>query len=186
MRSKTYLRSAARTIGMDAGNLSRLARNYGVQIDDEAALIQLGRSHQREPSSDGDCVVPVKIAIEQIDRLYEAHNRQFQESNRIFKQFHEEGAKIVKDLIQESSRFREFILQTGDALAPVFEAPWHGKDGILLTAEQSAAIQDSFGDGWAETLEGLREQQQTDLGLLEDFEKDKRQMEMDGVITERT
>jgi hypothetical protein len=55
-----------------------------------------------------------------------------------------------------------------------------------LTAEQSAAIQDSFGDGWAETLEGLREQQQTDLGLLEDFEKDKRQMEMDGVITERT
>jgi hypothetical protein len=142
---------------MDAGNLSRLARNYGIQIDDEAALIRLGQSHQREPSPIGECVVPVNIAIEQIHRQYEDHNRQFQERNRRFKKFQEDGAKIVKDLIQESNGLRQFVLQTGAALEPVLKAPWHGKDGINLTAEQVAAIQDCFGDGWAEGLEALRQ-----------------------------
>jgi hypothetical protein len=159
MKCKTYLRSAARTIGMDAGNLSRLARNYGVQIDDEAALIRLGRSHQREPSPVGECVVPVDIAIEQLDRMYEDHNRQFQERNLKFKKFQEDGAKIVKDFIRESNGLRQFVLQTGVALEPVLKASWHGKDGLNLTAEQVAAIQDCFGDGWAEGLEALRQRQ---------------------------
>jgi hypothetical protein len=159
MRSKTFVRSAARQIGMDPGNLSRLARNYGVPIDDEDALIALGRSHQREPARDSDAVVPANIAIELLDRQYEDHNRQFQDRNRRFKKFQEDGAKIVKDLIQESSRLREFILQTGDALEPVLKGPWHGKDGINLTAEQSAAIQDCFGDGWTEGLEALSQRQ---------------------------
>jgi len=34
---------------MDPGNLSRLARDCGVPITDEAALIRLAREHQREP-----------------------------------------------------------------------------------------------------------------------------------------
>jgi hypothetical protein len=144
---------------MDAGNLSRLARNYDVPIDDEAALIALGRSHQRQPAPDNDYVVPVDIAIEQLDRQYEDHNRQFQERNRKFKEFQEDGAKIVRDLIQESSRLRQFLLQTGAALEPVLKAPWHGMDGMNLTAEQTAAIQDCFGDGWAEGLEALHQRQ---------------------------
>jgi hypothetical protein len=144
---------------MDAGNLSRLARDYGVQIDDEAALIRLGRSHQREPSHDGDCVVPANIAIELLHRQYEDHNRQYQERNRKFKKFQEDGAKILKDFIRESNSLRQFVLQTGAALEPVLKAPWHGKDGINLTAEQTAAIQDCFGDAWAEGLEALRQRQ---------------------------
>jgi hypothetical protein len=160
---------------MDPGNLSRLARNHGVPVDDEDALICLGRSRQRAPAPDGDYVVPVKIAVEQIRHQYEAHNLHFQQRNRKFKKFQEDGAKILKDLIQESTILRQFILQSAAALAPVLGAPWHGKDGINLTAEQTAAIQDCFGDDLAESFDGLREQQQTDLGLLAGLESGKPQ-----------
>jgi hypothetical protein len=144
---------------MDAGNLSRLARNYGVQIDDEPALIRLGRSHQREPARDSDAVVPANIAIELLDRQYEDHNRQFQERNLRFKEFQDEGKKLLKESIQEANRLRQFILQAAGDLEPILKGPWHGKDGINLTAEQTAAIQDCFGDRWAEGLKALRQRQ---------------------------
>jgi hypothetical protein len=166
MKSKTYLRSAARTIGMDPGNLSRLARNYGVQIDDEEALIRLGRSHQREPARDSDGVVPANIAIELLDRQYEDHNRQFQDRNLKFKEFQDEGKKLLRGSIEESNRLRQFILHAGAALEPVLNAPWHGKDGIDLTAEQTAAIQDCFGDGSAGGFEALRQRQNEMESLL--------------------
>lgn len=159
MGSKTFLRSAARSIGMDPGNLSRLARNYGVPIDDEDALIRLGRCHQRAPSPVSDCVVPVDIAIDQIHRLCEDHIRRFQDRDGKFKHLQEVGAMLLTESIQECNRLREFILQAGGSLEPILKGPWHGKDGLHLTAEQSAAIQDAFGDGWAEGLDALRQRQ---------------------------
>ena len=132
--------------------LVQLAQNYGVPVNDEDALIALGRRHQRQPAPEGDYVVPVNIALEVIHRQYQDHDLQFQQRNRKFKEFQDEGARIVGDLIRQKSRLREFILQTSAALEPVLSAPWHGKDGINLTAEQSAAIQDSFGDDWAKVL----------------------------------
>jgi hypothetical protein len=69
------------------------------------------------------------------------------------------GVKIVKDFIQESNCLRQFVLQSGAALEPVLKGPWLGKDGINLTAEQTAAIQECFEDGWAEGLEALRRRQ---------------------------
>lgn len=159
MRSKTFLRSAARTIGMDPGNLSRLARNYGVPVDDEAALTALGRIHQREPAPDSHSVVPASLAIQLLDRLFKDDNRQFHERSLKFKECQDEGKKLLRDSIQECNRLREFILQTNAALEPVLKAPWHGNEGINLTAEQSASIQDCFGDDWAEGLEALRQRQ---------------------------
>jgi hypothetical protein len=152
---------------MDAGNLSRLARNYGVQIDDEAALIRLGRSHQREPSSDRDCVIPLDIAIELLDLQYEDDNRQFQERGLKFKEFQDEGAKLLRGSIEESNRLRQFILQANTAVEPILRAPWHDKDGIKLTAEQTAAIQDCFGSDWAEGLEALRQRQKEMQGVCD-------------------
>jgi predicted transcriptional regulator with HTH domain len=164
--SKTYLRSVARTIGMDPGNLSRLARKYRVPVDDEAALVSLGRVHQRRPVPEGEYVVDVNIVLEQFQRLYESQNLQFHQRNRKFKQSHEEGVKLLTDSIQECNQLRQFVLQTGAALEPVLRAPWHGKDGINLPAEQAAAIQDCFGDGWAEGFEALRRRQNVMESLI--------------------
>ena len=95
MSSKTFLRCAARKIGMDPGNLSRLAQNYGVPVDDEDALIALGRRHQRQPAPEGDYVVPVNIALEVIHRQYQDHDLQFQQRNRKFKEFQDEGRELL-------------------------------------------------------------------------------------------
>jgi hypothetical protein len=154
MKRKTCLRSAARKIGMDAGNLSKLAEKWGVSIADEAALMALGREHQRPDHTDNDGdedgLVPFSIVKREIHKLCEGYERRY-------RKHHKEGAKLMRKLAMESLAFADGILAIGAALESVLESSWHGPDGLFLPAEKVAAIQDCFPKDHKAALAKLRE-----------------------------
>ena len=160
MKSKTYLRAAARQTGMDAGNLSKLAEKWGVPLDDKTTLVALAYEHQREPMQPDSDAAALRAGI---DRIFKRIHRQAAKH-------HEEGAQIIKDLLKENDMQLALILDMGNALQPALQAPWHGMDGLQLTAEQLSTIQNLFGDSQADAvkaLEGLR-QRQHELEALKD------------------
>jgi hypothetical protein len=156
MRRKTFLLSAARKIGMDPGNLSRLAEKWGVSIEDEAALTDLGREHQREPAPDSEDVVPVSIAMAEIDLLHDKLRRSRRAS-----------ILVVQDLLRDMTIFQQQCSDLLEALGPIWKAPWHGSDGLVLTSAQIAAIQDLCGADCADIIGGLRNHRQRDLERLD-------------------
>jgi hypothetical protein len=148
MKHKTFLRAAAREINMDASQLQKLAAKENVPVTDKAALIALGREHQK-PDREGP-VVSMAIVEREIKKLCAKYNRQYTKDVR-------EGSRIIRSLLNEGNDLREVVLALADALEPVLKSPWHGPDGIQLTPAQVAAIQDVVGPDDGTGLAALRQ-----------------------------
>ena len=157
MRARTFLRSAAGRIGMDPGNLSKLARKYGVPIDDEAALIRLGTGHQRDSASrgrDGLAERPCPV-------FAEFHSRVVKERKAVL--------ELVAQLLRHKTLFRGFGMALADALQPIWKVPWNGSDALILTPAQVATIRAMFDGDMDGATERFRKDQHAELEFLEEL-----------------
>ncbi|HEX3716934.1 MAG TPA: hypothetical protein VH595_03120 [Verrucomicrobiae bacterium] len=105
MKDKTFLTVAAKAIGMDKGNLSRLASDYNVPLTDKRALIALGREHQRDPAPDTDCEDMVSLAIVK---------KQLAILGRKIKADRANGKSLILDLVREIVELRGLIIEFAD------------------------------------------------------------------------
>lgn len=131
--------------------MSKLAEKHDVPLDDKAALIELAREHQRPDRAAAP--VPLAEVERHLARLASEHERQGVQAKA-----------IIRSLLSDCCAFRGLILETTEALKPIWSAPQGA--GLTLTPAQVAAIQKLSGPDPQKGFPKLHQQQRQDERLL--------------------